>query len=63
MVQREEEMNGLITTQEAAVLFSVHINTIRNWIHSGVLKAYKVNNKGRWRIRKEDLEALLKEEK
>ena len=56
-------MNGLLTTPEAAEILHVHINTIYRWIKIGALKAYKVQNQGRWRIKREDLEALLKEEK
>ena len=56
-------MNGLLTTREAAKMAHVHINTIHNWIKNGTLKGYKFHDKGRWRIRKDDLESLLKEGK
>lgn len=56
-------MNGYLTAPEAARILKVHINTIHKWIHQGTLRAYKVQGRGRWRIKTDDLEALFKEEK
>lgn len=47
------------TIKEVAETVGVHSNTVRNWIDSGDLKAYKLGKV--IRIRKEDLEAFAKE--
>lgn len=47
------------TIKEVAEIVGVHSNTVRNWIDSGDLKAYKLGKV--IRIRKEDLETFAKE--
>ena len=43
-------MDGLLTLQECAKLLKVHHMTIRRYIKSGRLKAFKIDGKGMWRI-------------
>ena len=47
------------SVKEIAEKVSVHPNTVRNWIESGELKAYKLGRV--LRIKKEDFEAFAKE--
>lgn len=46
---------------EAAALLGVHPNSIRNVIKSGKLPAYRLGDKGHWRIKKTELEAFISE--
>ena len=52
------EENTFLTTTQAAEMMGCHINTIRNQIRSGKLRAAKFGRG--WRIRKSDLLASLK---
>lgn len=47
----------LYTTQEVADILKVHQRTTFRYIKSGKLKATKI---GQWRIKKEDLDKLIK---
>lgn len=51
-----------LTITEAAEIVGVHRNTIGNALRSGKLKGYKLNNEGKWRIKRTDFEAYLKEQ-
>ena len=48
----------LYTTQEVAEILKVHQRTIFRHIKNGQLKAIKVL--GQWRVKKEDLDKLIK---
>jgi len=48
----------LYTTQEVAEIAKVHQRTVFRYIKNGKLKAIKVF--GQWRIKKEDLDKLIK---
>ena len=50
-----------IRVREAARLTGVHPNTLLNWIRSGQLEAFKVGEKGHYRIRRDALDKFLKE--
>lgn len=51
--------NKLLTAKEAAKYLGIHYVTILRYLESGELKGYKVGP--RWRVKLEDLEAFLKE--
>jgi len=51
----EEVLSG----PAAARYVGVHINTIRNWINGGVLKAGRPGPRGNYRILKSDIDELL----
>jgi excisionase family DNA binding protein len=46
-----------LTTGAIAAETGAHIATVRRWIDSGRLPAYRVGN--RWRVHREDLNAFL----
>ena len=48
----------LYTTQEVAEILKVHQRTVFRHIKSGKLKATKIL--GHWRVKKEDLDKLIK---
>lgn len=52
-------MNGLLTVPEVAQILKVHINTVYRYIYTGQIKATKLSDNSRWRIRSDDLKAFL----
>lgn len=49
----------LLTLNEVAITMKVSESTVRRWIRSGSLSAYKVGQRGQLRIRENDLERFL----
>ncbi len=49
-----------LTTTEAAEYTKRHINTIRNWIHGGLLPATQIKKRARFSVKKSDLDEALK---
>lgn len=58
MEMGRDEMNGLLTTREAAEILRIHIITVYGYIRDGKLRAYRVAG-NRWRIKADDLEAFI----
>ena len=52
----------MLATSEVAQLLGIHPNTVRHWSQSGILKAYRLGPRHDRRFRREDVDALLKEE-
>ena len=50
---------SLLTVGQAARLLHLHPNTIRRWSKKGILKSYRINNRGDRRFKKEDINQLL----
>lgn len=50
-------MSEILTTQEISKQLRVSDRTVRNWIESGLLKAYKFGNQ--YRVMKEDFETFI----
>lgn len=50
--------NRDLTIKEAAAQMNVHEETVRRWIQSGTLTAYRLNGKKLIRIAQKDLDAL-----
>lgn len=48
----------LLTTGQVASLLNVHPQTVRRWIDTGRLPALRLPS-GVWRVRRDDLDALL----
>ena len=55
----DNDMNAMLTTREVAQLLHVHINTVRRWSDSGVIRAYRIGPRGDRRSKREDIERLL----
>lgn len=49
----------LLTLHEVSVVMKVSESTVRRWIRTGALTAYKVGQRGQLRVREEDLERYL----
>ena len=59
MSVKREENNPMFTTREVARLLNVHINTIRRWSNSGMLRAYRIGARGDRRFERADVLDLL----
>lgn len=51
----------MLKTRDVAQLLGVHVNTVRRWSNSGVLRAYRISSRGDRRFRREDIERFLEE--
>jgi len=56
---RRNGSNGMLTARELARLPNVHINTVRRWDESGMLKAYRIGTRGDRRFSREDVALFL----
>lgn len=55
----ESRLSNMLTTSEVAKLLHVHINTVRRWSDTGLLKAYRISARGDRRFRQEDVARFL----
>lgn len=53
------ELPELITLREAAELLNCHMNTLRNWDRTGVLKAVRIGQRKDRRYKKMDIINLV----
>lgn len=53
----------MLTTKEVARFLNVHINTVRRWSDSGLLKCYRVGPRQDRRFEKEDIIKYLSKTK
>ena len=53
--------SALLTVAEAAELLNISVFTIRLLIKSGKIKAFRLANKGPWKIAKSDVERIAQE--
>ncbi len=53
------QQDTMLTASELARLLHVHINTVRRWDNSGILKAYRIGRRGDRRFSKEDVSHFL----
>ncbi len=49
----------LLTVPEVAFFLHVHVNTVRRWCDSGVLKSYRINSRGDRRFKLEEIQQFL----
>jgi len=50
----------MLTARDVARLLNVHMNTVRRWSNSGILKSYRISPRGDRRFQREDVEGFLK---
>jgi diguanylate cyclase (GGDEF)-like protein/excisionase family DNA binding protein len=55
--------DALLSVAQAATLLGVHPNTIRSWTDAGRLTAYRINTRGDRRLRRDDVERILVEDR
>ena len=56
------EINPMLTINDVARLLNVHINTVRRWSNSGILRAYRIGARGDRRFERIDVLNLLLEQ-
>jgi len=52
----------MLSVHDVANILSVHINTVRRWGDSGIMKAYRIGPRRDRRFRPEDIARLLTEQ-
>ena len=52
----------MLSVHDVANILSVHINTVRRWGDSGIVKVYRIGPRRDRRFRLEDIARLLTEE-
>ena len=57
-----EPPKAMLTSTDAARLLGVRPNTVRHWSDRGILRAYRLGPRRDRRFRRQDVEALLKEQ-
>ncbi len=55
----KDKSGYLLTLREAAQLLSIHVNTLRRWSDSRVIRSYRINRRGDRRFRLEDINLFL----
>ena len=54
---------NLLTVFEVAEIMKVSESTVRRLVRSGALTAYKIGQRGQLRVKQEDLEGYLEDQK
>ncbi len=49
------KLEPMLTTAEASQILHVHINTLRRWTNSGIVRAYRIGPRADRRFRKSDI--------
>ncbi len=52
---------AMLTAGDVARIINININTIRRWSNQGIIRAYRIGQRGDRRFRKEDVNNLLGE--
>lgn len=55
----DNRLSPMLTVTEVARLLHIHSNTVRRWADQGLIKAYRITNRGDRRFRKEDVVGFL----
>jgi excisionase family DNA binding protein len=53
-------MDDFVTLKQASDLLHVHPQTLRSWIKSKILTAYRPNPKGKLFIKQSDIDSMIK---
>jgi len=56
-----EYMSDMVTVREVARLLHVHPNTLRRWSNKGIIQAYRINQRGDRRFKREEIAQFLAE--
>lgn len=54
-MERTDEIMPMLTVREVARLLNVHSNTVRRWSNQGIIRAYRINQRGDRRFRQFDI--------
>jgi excisionase family DNA binding protein len=53
------ETTPMLTVKDVAHLLNVHVNTVRRWSDSRIIKSYRITRRGDRRFRREDISDFL----
>lgn len=53
------ETTPMLTVKDVARLLNVHVNTVRRWSDSRIIKSYRITRRGDRRFRREDISNFL----
>lgn len=59
---RRSPYNSVLTVREVAHLLNIHVNTVRRWSDTGILKSYRIGPRGDRRFRRDDIIVVLQPE-
>jgi len=51
----------MLTVRDVSRILNIHVNTVRRWADKGILRAYRITNRGDRRFKKEDIDHFLDE--
>jgi excisionase family DNA binding protein len=57
----EKQLGQLLTVRDVAQLLNIHNNTVRRWSDRGMIKAYRINDRGDRRFKREEIVRFLSE--
>ena len=57
----EVRVNGLLTSADVAKILNIHINTVRTWSDSGVIRSFRIGPRRDRRFTKEEVYKFLAE--
>jgi len=57
----DNQMRPMLTVREVAWLLHIHTNTVRRWSDRGIIRAYRITQRGDRRFRREDIDRFLVE--
>lgn len=56
-------MEQMLSSSKVAKVLNIHINTLRRWSNTGIIKCYRIGPRKDRRFSKEDVETYLKASK
>ena len=51
----------MLTVRDVSQILNIHVNTVRRWADQGILRAYRITNRGDRRFKREDIDHFLDE--
>lgn len=58
---KERTLDDLMTSEQAADMLGVHINTLRNWVKKGIVPEPRRYGPRKWRFLPEDIQGVIDE--
>jgi len=60
-MENGKHMSDMLTVRQVARLLHVHPNTLRRWSNKGMIRAYRINQRGDRRFKREEITQFLAE--